>query len=260
MAGVTTSYQTGVHGSRPAASAGCILYSCTDHGLVYRSDGSSWTTWLTLPSGTVSGAPALTFGTSAAQGAASTFVATDATLPIFDATVPTTQALADAAAAGAAGVAARRDHKHGMPARTALPGGEFDHVEYTAGTVSVTATAEASANTLVTGNAVAYDGATPIIVEFFCPRVAPNTGTAGDYTIIYLFDGSTSIGIMALEQTPAASSAGRSVLARRRITPSNASHTYSARAITNSGTASFYNGAGGLGNHPPMYLRQTRAN
>lgn len=48
MPGVTTAYQTGVHGSRPAASSGCILYSCTTHGLVYRSDGSSWTTWLTI--------------------------------------------------------------------------------------------------------------------------------------------------------------------------------------------------------------------
>ena len=48
MAGVTTAFQTGVHGSRPAASSGCVLYSCTTHGLVYRSDGSSWATWLTL--------------------------------------------------------------------------------------------------------------------------------------------------------------------------------------------------------------------
>jgi hypothetical protein len=33
----------------------------------------------------------------------------------FDATVPVTQAFGDAAATGAAAVAARRDHKHGMP-------------------------------------------------------------------------------------------------------------------------------------------------
>lgn len=114
MPGVTTAYQTGVHGSRPAATAGCILYSCTTHGLVYRSDGTTWTTWLTLPSGTAAGTPALTFGTAAAAGAASTYVATDATLPIFDATVPSTQADGDAAAAGSAGVAARRDHKHAL--------------------------------------------------------------------------------------------------------------------------------------------------
>ena len=40
---------------------------------------------------------------------------TDA-LTLFDATVPVTQAFSDAAATGAATVAARRDHVHGMPA------------------------------------------------------------------------------------------------------------------------------------------------
>ena len=49
MAGPATLYQTGDHASRPANGAGCVLYTCTDHGLVYRDDGSSWSTWLTLP-------------------------------------------------------------------------------------------------------------------------------------------------------------------------------------------------------------------
>lgn len=52
MPGVTTAYQTGNHAGRPAASSGCILYSCTEHGLVYRSDGTTWITWLTLGGGT----------------------------------------------------------------------------------------------------------------------------------------------------------------------------------------------------------------
>jgi len=44
---------TGNHASRPAASAigSGGLYSCTDHNLVYQTDGSSWTTWATLSSG-----------------------------------------------------------------------------------------------------------------------------------------------------------------------------------------------------------------
>lgn len=62
------------------------------------------------------GTPALTLSTTNSAGAASTFVATDATVAVFDSTVPVSQAFADSAAAGAAGVAARRDHKHGMPA------------------------------------------------------------------------------------------------------------------------------------------------
>lgn len=51
MAGPGTLYQTGDHASRPANGAGCVLYSCTTHNLVYRDDGSSWTTFITLASG-----------------------------------------------------------------------------------------------------------------------------------------------------------------------------------------------------------------
>lgn len=44
---------TGDHASRPAASAvgTGALYSCTDHSLVYQTDGSTWTTWATLGGG-----------------------------------------------------------------------------------------------------------------------------------------------------------------------------------------------------------------
>lgn len=42
MAGPTTIFQMGVHGSRPAASSGCVWYWCTTHSKVYRSDGSAW--------------------------------------------------------------------------------------------------------------------------------------------------------------------------------------------------------------------------
>ena len=47
-------FLTGDHASRPAADAvgGGALYSCTDHSLIYQSDGSAWSTWATL------GAPA----------------------------------------------------------------------------------------------------------------------------------------------------------------------------------------------------------
>lgn len=42
MAGPTTLFQGGTHASRPAAGAGCVLYWCTDHEKMYRSDGSAW--------------------------------------------------------------------------------------------------------------------------------------------------------------------------------------------------------------------------
>ena len=52
MATPAVLYQTGNHASRPANGSGCVLYTCTTHALVYRDDGASWTTFLTLPSGT----------------------------------------------------------------------------------------------------------------------------------------------------------------------------------------------------------------
>lgn len=54
-------------------------------------------------------------GSSAAAGSAATLIRSDATIAAFDATSPTTQAVADAAAVGTAAFAARRDHKHAWP-------------------------------------------------------------------------------------------------------------------------------------------------
>jgi hypothetical protein len=41
---------TGSHASRPAATAVPVgsLYSCTDHGLIYQTDGATWSTYATL--------------------------------------------------------------------------------------------------------------------------------------------------------------------------------------------------------------------
>jgi len=69
-----------------------------------------------------SGTPAVVLSTTAAAGVAATALATDAQIIAFDVTVPSTQALGDAAATGSAAVTARRDHKHAMPAlSTATP-------------------------------------------------------------------------------------------------------------------------------------------
>lgn len=59
-------------------------------------------------------APGFTFSTAAAEGAAGTFVRSDATLAIFDANNPVQIDAGDAANPGAAGVAARRDHAHAV--------------------------------------------------------------------------------------------------------------------------------------------------
>ena len=61
------------------------------------------------------GAPSLTLGTTNVEGS-DTGLRRDASIALFDATNPSTQAHGDAAAVGSAAVASRRDHKHGMPA------------------------------------------------------------------------------------------------------------------------------------------------
>ncbi|MBF0234271.1 MAG: hypothetical protein HQK65_14725 [Desulfamplus sp.] len=69
--------------------------------------------------GASGGTPSLTLGTANAAGDASTFVRTNDTILAFDATSPSTQAFGDTAVVGVATVAARRDHKHAMPAEPA---------------------------------------------------------------------------------------------------------------------------------------------
>jgi hypothetical protein len=51
MAGPATLYQTGDHASRPANGAGCVLYTCTTHNKVYRDDGSTWSDFIDLATG-----------------------------------------------------------------------------------------------------------------------------------------------------------------------------------------------------------------
>ena len=58
--------------------------------------------------------PGLTLSTSNAEGSAGTVIRTDATILVFDVTVPDIIQPDDSAAAGSAGVAARRDHTHGI--------------------------------------------------------------------------------------------------------------------------------------------------
>jgi hypothetical protein len=91
-----------------------------------------------------SGTPAVVLSTTAAAGVAATALATDAQIIAFDVTAPSTQAFGDAAATGAAAVAARRDHKHAMPTSPlGLPlglTGAVSATRYVGGTASVAPT------------------------------------------------------------------------------------------------------------------------
>jgi len=134
------------------------------------------------------------------------------------------------------------------------PGHEYDYVPFTAN-VSPTATTEATANTVVTGNAVAYDGATTVMIEFFSSIVRANL-TAGATMTFCLYDGAASIGFIAAVGNPSTSAGYSVVRASQRLTPSNASHTYSIRAFVSGGTGIVGAGVGGVGATVPGYIRQ----
>lgn len=153
--------------------------------------------------------------------------------------------------------AATATHIYETIAAGDLPGHEYDYAELT-GAVSIVATTEAGATTVLTGNAVVYNGSTIVMIEFYTPLItwAPN-----DNTRFALYDGAASIGEISrftfAAATPSVQSPG---LFRRRLTPSAASHTYSIRAWrAGAGASNVNGGAGGSGALVPAFIRITRA-
>lgn len=137
------------------------------------------------------------------------------------------------------------------------PGYQFDYVEFTGAATSITATTEATANTIVTANGVAFDGSTAVMIEFFAFAARPE-GTAAAILSYYLYDGSSSIGRIGAHSTPASSNNYVPTILRRKLTPSAATHTYSIRAATSSGTGIVLAGAGGAAADVPGYIRITK--
>jgi hypothetical protein len=122
-----------------------------------------------------------------------------------------------------------------------------------AGTVPITATSEATAQAVVTADAITFDGATSIEVEFSAPEVV--TQGAGNTTVsAVLYEDGVSIGII-----------GRSVLAvneaspwrckSKRFTPTNGDHVYSIRFFAGATGASVIAGAGGVGALSPGSIK-----
>lgn len=135
------------------------------------------------------------------------------------------------------------------------PGTELAYNEFTSN-VSITATTEATANTVVAASAVAFDGATRVRVEFYAVLLHPPVGQS---IVIVLYDGSSSIGVLGQASNATAVAVDQGAMEARFLTPSNASHTYSVRAYVTSGTGTVYSGAAGAGVYVPGYIRITRA-
>lgn len=134
-------------------------------------------------------------------------------------------------------------------------GTELTYNEFTSN-ATITATTEATANTVVTASAVAFDGSTVVMIEFYAFSIRPDTGAAGRNISLYLYDGSSSIGRIGLFSAPSGGNDNKAVFVTRRLTPSNATHTYSIRAAISAGTSGLISaGAGGSGADMPGYVR-----
>lgn len=140
---------------------------------------------------------------------------------------------------------------------------EIAYVEFT-GSVSATSNAEASAVTVVSAGAIAFDGATKIRVEFFTPQYW--TGDSGNSMRLTLFDGTTAT-IVGMLANPTgqfgATSAMPPLTAVREFTPAAGTHTYFVGITDGGGVASTHPkvvaGAGGALTLLPGFIRITRA-
>jgi hypothetical protein len=144
------------------------------------------------------------------------------------------------------------------PGSPVSPGQELAYAEATA-LVAVTATTEATAQAVVTAPAVTFDGTTRVIVEFFSRSLNPPAAAVGATLTLCLFDGASSVGVVAGVQTPAAANMLAPAIGRRLLTPTSGAHTYSIRGYVSTGTGNVSAGPGGAGQNMPAYIRVTRA-
>ncbi len=136
-----------------------------------------------------------------------------------------------------------------------MPGFELDYVQITSG-VNITATTDATANSVIDGNAVSFDGSTRIKIEFWTLSA---TAAASGELVVVLYDGSTDLGRLAELQSAGSSAHDTALYGVRFLTPSNASHTFHIKAWTTTGTSIINAGAGGAGVNFPAWYRITVA-
>jgi hypothetical protein len=125
--------------------------------------------------------------------------------------------------------------------------------------VPLTAGSPGAANMIISTAAVTYDGS-PIIVEFYTP-IGQTPAVAGSQIGVNLWDNSTDKGFMFTLNAIGAAAFYSPICAKRRITPSAGSHTYSVRGWVYPGgnTGYMMAGLGNIDQYAPAYLRITKA-
>ncbi len=132
------------------------------------------------------------------------------------------------------------------------PGDQIDFVEVTSNA------ATSSSVDIVSGNAISYDGATRIKIEYYTAGL--DNGGSNIGAEVHLYEGATDLGIMGHAYASASQIVPAST-GHRFLTPSAGVHTYKLKLVrtVTAGTVTFYGGAGGTGVVVPGYLRITKA-
>jgi hypothetical protein len=135
-------------------------------------------------------------------------------------------------------------------------GSELAYAEKTSDT-NITATAEGSADTIITLPAVKLDGFTPVRIEFY----APNVGTTAADVRFYIFDSlagdtAASLGLFAQASHASANADFYTLAGILNLTPAAGSHVFSCRAITDDAASPglVRGGTGGPGRYTAAWL------
>jgi hypothetical protein len=140
-------------------------------------------------------------------------------------------------------------------AASSLAGYVFDYAQITSN-VACTATTEATANTIVTGNSVTYDGTSIVLIEFWCGGLQSSQTT--DNNVLVLLEDTTVLGSVNWRSDFPGVQLCQGVMRFRR-TPSAGAHTYTVKGYTGLGTFTLQCGAGGAGDIlMPAFLQVVR--
>lgn len=98
------------------------------------------------------------------------------------------------------------------------------------GSISLTATTEAAATSIVDAAPIVCNGADAYWIEFYAPYFVPPS-SAGFYSYFPLFDNGVSIGYLGLFETPASGADYKPLFMKRRIVPTAGTHTFGIRGF-----------------------------